>query len=287
MSASKSVNQFVPVKSISIFMLLLCVALLTNCSGGDVNGPHYSFSTNGFNISDPDFTVNKTFVSDFPVDSHIRVNVEAINGEVVVTGREDINKVMVTAHLFVGSDSLQTAERQLEHFDVLVTGDANDIYIQTVQPQIVSGCKYEVEYDINVPDNLEVVTTQTNGTVTILDIQNRVEVFNENGDVFLFGIVGGILADIENGGIESTVVLPLHKTIDLFAQNGGVVLSTPTSTSAEISATVGGVGHIIVSNLHITGSVSTGKSLTGTLGNGEGSIVLSTVNGNIEVIGFD
>ena len=287
MSAIKSITHFLPVRSVSIFMLLLSVALLSSCSGGDVNGPQYSISTGGFTIGEPDYTVKKTTIDDIPVDGHIRVIVEAISGEVVVTGREDVNKVMVTAHLFVSSDSLQEAERQLEHLDVRVTNDTNEILVQTVEPPISNGCKFEVEYDIMVPDNLEVVTTQTNGAVAILDIQNRVEVSNENGDVSLFGIVGGILAGVENGGIESTVVLPLNDTIDLSAQNGDLVLNTPTTTSAELSATVSGFGEILVSNLYVADSVSTAKSLTGTLGNGEGSIVLSTVNGDIEVIGFD
>ena len=64
-------------------------------------------------------------------------------------------------------------------------------------------------------------------------------------------------------------------------------MSIPTSTSAEFSADVAGIGAIIVSDLDIKDSLSTSKSLTGTLGNGEGSIALNSVNGNIEIIGFD
>lgn len=287
MSAIKTVNQFMPVRSVSIFMMLLWVALLLSCSGGDVNGPQYRFSTGGFTIKDPDVTVNKTVIGDYPVDRPIRVNVEAVSGEVVVTGREDVNKVMVTAHLSVSADNLQDAEMQLDNLDILVKDGADEILIQTVQPKAVNGCTYRVEYDIIVPDSLEIVATQTNGTVAILDIQNHVEVFNDNGDVCLFGIVGGMRVDVENGGIESTVALPLNETIDMSTQNGGLVLSMSTSTSAEFSATVSGTGEIVVSNLNIADSVTTGHSLTGTLGNGEGSIVLNTGNGNIEVIGFD
>ena len=287
MSANKTANPFMPVRLLSIVMLALCVALFASCSGGDINGPQYSFSTDGCIIGDPDFTANKTYINDIPVEGRDRVTVEAINGEVVVTGREDVNRVMVTARLFVSSDSLQDAQSQLDTLDVRVTVGANEILIQTVQPETINGCTHRVEYDINVPDSLEVVTTQTNGTVAVLDIQNRVEVSNENGNVSLFGIVGGILADVENGLIESTAVLPLNETIDLSTQNGGIVLSIPTSTAAEFAATVNGIGTVSVSNLTMTDSAGTGKWQTGTLGSGQGSLVLSTVNGNIEVIGFN
>ena len=83
------------------------------------------------------------------------------------------------------------------------------------------------------------------------------------------------------------MILPINETIDLSVNNGGLVMNIPTSTSAEFSATVAGAGVIIVSDLDIEDSLSTSKSLTSTLGNGEGSITLSTVNGNIEIFGLN
>ena len=287
MLAITTIVNLTSVRTVSILIFWLCVGILLGCSGGSVSGPEFNISADGFNISDPDFTAQETFKIDFPVENHIRVYVEAINGEVVVTGQEDANRVMVTAHLYVSSDSQEDAELHLEDLDILVTDGTNEILIRTVQPENINGRKYLVEYDIIVPNSFEVVASQVNGTIAILDIQNSVEVSNKNGDVFLSGIVGGILAGIENGNIEGTVVQPLNETIDLSVNNGGIELSIPTSTSAEFSATVDWIGEINVSNLVITDSLSTSKSLTGTLGIGEGSITLSTVNGNIEVMGFD
>jgi len=282
MIAINTIINLISVRSVSILMTFLCVGILSSCSGS-VSGPEINFPGVGFNSSDPDFTVKKTFEDDFPVENHIRVNVEAINGEVVVTGQSDAKSVMISAHLYVTSDSREDAELHIEDLDILVTDGADEILIQTVQPENFNGRKYIVEYDIIVPDTFEVVTSQVNGTIAILDIQNSVEVFNENGDVLLHGIVAGITADVENGGIEAIVILPINETIDLSVNNGGLVISIPTSTSAEFSATVAGTGAIIVSDLDIEDSLSTSKSLTGTLGNGEGSITLSTVNGNIEI----
>jgi hypothetical protein len=286
MFAVKNSINSLSVKFVSILIISLCLGILLSCSG-EINGPEWNISTDGFKFNDSEFTVDKIFYDDFPVENHIRVNVEAINGEVVVTGQTDAKNVTVTAHLYVGSDSQEDAELHLADLDVLVTDGINEILIQTLQPQNFDGRQYLVEYDIIVPNSLEVVTSQTDGSIAILDIQNRVEVSNKNGDVFLSGIVGGVTADVENGGIEGTVVLPFNETIDFSVNNGGLELSIPTSSSAEFSATVDGTGKINVYDLDITDSLSTSKSLTGTLGNGEGSITLSTVNGNIEVLGFD
>lgn len=81
--------------------------------------------------------------------------------------------------------------------------------------------------------------------------------------------------------------LPSNGEIRMSTDNGNLDLSIPTSTSAEFSATVDGIGEKSVTNLDITYSLNTQKSLIGTLGDGEGSITLSTVNGNVEVLGFD
>jgi hypothetical protein len=286
MFAIKNSINSLPVRFITILIISLCVSLLLGCSG-DVGSPDFNFSTDGFKFNDTKFTVDKTFVDEIPVENHNRINVVAINGEVVVTGRDDAQSVLITAHLYVGSDTKEDAELHLDDLDILVTEGINEILIQTLQPDNFNGRQYKVDYDINVPSSFEVVTSQTNGSIVILDIQNNVEVSNRSGDILLSGIVGGVKADVENGGIECTVVLPVNETIDLSVNKGGLELIIPTATSAEFSATVDGIGQINVSDLDITDSLNTSKSLTGTLGNGEGSIVLSMVIGNIEVIGFE
>ena len=287
MFGNKTFISLLSVRSVSFLITFLCVGILLSCSGGGGGGPEFNISAGGFKPSDPDFTVEKTFEDEFPVENHTTVNVEAINGEVVVTGQSGAQRIMVTAHLSVSSDSQEDADLHLDDLDILVTEGTNEILIQTVQPESIIGRKYLVEYDIIVPSSFEVVASQANGTIAIFDIQNSVDVSNENGDVLLSDIVGGVTADVENGTIEGTVVLPFNETIDLSVNNGNLELSIPTGTSAEFSATVNGIGEIVVSDLDITDALSTGKSLTGTIGNGDGSIVLSAVNGKIEVIGFD
>jgi hypothetical protein len=286
MIAIKTIINLISVRSVSVLMTFLCVGILLSCSGS-VSGPEFNISAEGFNISDPEFTVKKTFKDGFPVENHNRLNVEAINGEVVVTGQDDANRVLITAHLYVSSYSQEDAELHLEDLDILVTDDTNEILIKTVQPENINGLRYLVEYDIIVPNSFEVVASKVNGSIAILDIQNNIDAWNKNGDIMLSGVIGGGTAQVENGRIEGSVVLPVNEGIDLSVINGGLDLSIPKSTSAVFSATVDMNGEIIVSDLEFTESTHTPSALTGTLGNGEGFVVLSTVNGNIEILGFD
>ena len=287
MNAIKNLNNLISVRPLSILIIPLCLGLLLSCSGGDVNGPEFNISTDGINFNDQGFTAGKIFIDDREVDNHIRVTVAAVNGEVVVTGESGGQQVKVTAHVYVTSDSQEDARLHLDDLDILVTDDANEILIQTVPPQNINGREYRVEYDIIVPDSFVVEASQVNGSIAILDIQNNIDVWNENGDIMLSGVIGGGTAHVENGRIEGSVVLPVNEGIDLSVINGGLDLSIPKSTSAVFSATVGMNGEIIVSDLEFTESTHTPMALTGTLGNGEGFVVLSTVNGNIEIMGFD
>ena len=287
MNAIKNLNNLISVRSLSILIIPLCLGLLLSCSGGDVNGLEFNISTDGINFNDQDFTAGKILIDDREADNHIRVTVAAVSGEVVVTGESGAQQVKVTARLYVTSDSQEDAELHLDDLDILVTDDTNEILIQTVQPQNINGREYRVEYDIIVPDSFVVVASQVNGSIAILDIQNNIDVSNENGDVLLSGVTGGVTAHVENGRIEGSVVLPVNEGIDLSVINGGLDLSIPKSTSAVFSATVDMNGEIIVSDLEFAESTHTPMALTGTLGNGEGFVVLSTVNGNIEIMGFD
>jgi DUF4097 and DUF4098 domain-containing protein YvlB len=143
-----------------------------------------------------------------------------------------------------------------------------------------------VEYDIIVPSDFMVITTQVNGSIDIVDIENSVDVLNVNGDIRLSDIVGGVVTDVVNGSIAATVTLPVNDTIDLITDNGSIELRIPRSTSAVLGGSVVD-GAIHTSNIEFADLVQTSHSLTGTLGNGEGVIELWAGNGNINLIGFN
>jgi len=79
--------------------------------------------------------------------------------------------------------------------------------------------------------------------------------------------------------------LPEDGTINLNLVTGNIELDIPQNTSAEFSAAVV-TGTISISDLVLQNQVSTSGSLSGTLGNGEGTISLNVVTGSVNVQGF-
>lgn len=285
MFTSQTIVNTFSIRPITIIILILSFGFLLGCSG-DITGSQYHLHGREFGFNDNDVTVEKTIEEDISVQDQIRVNIEATNGEILITCQGDTDRILVNARIFVSSDTQADAYLHLDQVDILVTEGTREISIETVQP-VFDGRGYRVEYDVIVPDSFEVEASQVNGNITVFDIQNSVEINNENGNIILADIVGGILAEVENGSIEVHVILPVNEVIDLSSNNGSLELSIPTSTSAVFSANVSGIGEIDVYNLDIIDSNSTNKSLKGTLGNGEGIISLMTANGSIEVLGFE
>lgn len=252
--------------------LIVALALLAACGGG---GSSYTINAGGWSGEWPwfwpvqsTFVVNRDFSENVPVAGHNRIRLDAENGEIVVSGQPGAASVTVTAELIVGSNvSRLDAEEGLEQLRVLVTDRPGEIFVQTVQPLNADGRRYLVNYRITVPRDLAVDATQVNGNVIVEDI------------------VGFVTVSAENGSIDATATLPPGGAIMLSTVNGDIDLGIPASTSAELSALVE-FGAITWDHLDLRNTVSTSRSLTGTLGDGAGLIDLDTRNGNIHVTGF-
>ena len=271
--------------------MIVALALLAACGGGGVG--NMTIHTGSWPGEWPWFWPEKaTFIADgdfsetVPVAGHHRIRLDAVNGEIVVTGQPGATSVTVTAELVVGSNvSLPDAEKGLNQLRVLVEDGSNEIVVQTLQPTNLDGRRYVVNYWITVPSDLAVDATQVNGHVTVEDIEGSLFVAVENGSVHLSDIVGFVTVSAENGSIDAAVTLPLGAEIMLSTVNGDIDLRIPASTSAELSALVG-FGAITWDHLDLLNAVHTSRSLTGTLGDGAGLIDLDTRNGKIHVTGF-
>ena len=121
-----------------------------------------------------------------------------------------------------------------------------------------------------------------------------------NGSLVIAGMAGEVRASCVNGRLEarelsgrtklSTVngrldarFNQLPKDIELNSVNGGLELTIPSDSNAEVEANTvsGGIDNDF--GLHVNRHQIVGQSLRGDLGNGGNRIKLSNVNGRIEI----
>jgi hypothetical protein len=256
----------------SLAALLLAVALALCGCDGDGTGPLQY-------LAEADFS----FVLD--ATGKVRLNVEVTNGTVMITGVADGNELRVDGVKQVWSSSQADADEYLDSLEVRADEVLNEFLVSTEQPEETGSRAYVVEYEIEVPDGLEVVIASGNGPITVASIRNDIVIASGNGQVTLDDIEASVVVAVGNGEIDADMTLPLDGTVALATGNGDISLAIPQSTSAEFSAEVG-QGSIMVMNLTLQNEVSTGTTTTGTLGGGQGTIDLNAGVGVIAVTGF-
>jgi len=248
-----------------------------------------TIGTGGGNGDDGEtrFEETEPFSFDVTVVNQDQFELQAVNGEITITGESSANMVMVSGIKRVQSTiSAEDAKEHLQDLEVEWESVANVVSVETIQPQDTLELNYRVDYTIALPNYFVIQVNSINGIVTLDSIDNDVTVNMANAEVTLKNIHGSALVHLANGTIDSEVVLPLQGTIDLKVATGGDIhLAIPTTTSAEFFATTLFGTITVSSNLVLQNEVITSTSHSGTLGSGEGDISLGAL-GDINVSGF-
>ncbi|MGD2152041.1 MAG: DUF4097 family beta strand repeat-containing protein [Gemmatimonadales bacterium] len=224
------------------------------------------------------------------VTTQARLHIEATNGTVTIAGVTVPDRLRVNGTRQVRSSWSQLdADGYLEILEVSVEETPDTFLVATDEPPASSGREYTVNYEIEVPDGLEVTVVSGNGDVTVVRFKNRVDVTAASGDVTLEDIEGSAAIQLVNGEVDAEVTLPLDGVVDVEVETGDITLRIPASTSAELYLEVGCCGwtleHLNLQNKSETPPGVRPVVLTGTLGDGQGTISLVLGNGIITVIG--
>jgi len=238
-------------------LLTLLPILYGGCGGG-------GDSTSGSTL----FFASKPFSSEVPVGSNTELSVTGVNGIIEVNGSASASSVLISGVMKVGSFTLQDAQDHLVDLDVDITVPGTVVTVETIQPDPANtgGRNFIVEYTITIPEKFFVDVSQANGEIILSDLS------------------GDIMGRLANGSMDVTARVSPNGSIDLSGANMGATLTVPTNTSAALSLSTA-TGSLAVSNLTIPDLHQTRFSLTGTLGGGNGQIMISNANGSIRVIG--
>ncbi|HKJ46176.1 MAG TPA: hypothetical protein VJ991_10145 [Balneolales bacterium] len=237
------------------------------------------------NVESTDQIATAEFSYEVNITNQQRLILNGINGPIQIDGRPGISKVTIIGERRVGSETMTDAEDHLQELEVKVEDGNDQIVVQTIQPDQTRGRLYEVNYIIAVPDSMNIYVTDINGNIVISDMADTTMAQNINGEIELTNLTGNSYASVNNGTITSSINPPINGLLIQYIINGTINLVIPTSTSAEFEATNYN-GSINLNNLNLQNPTQTNIALTGTLGAGEGSIVLGIVSGTINLTGY-
>lgn len=262
-----------------LFILLLGMIFIDSCGIYDVcdETDHYEAKHTNYSVSEP-------FSYSLPAANNNTFYLVGINGSVDITGVSDDSLVSITGERIVKSDSYRDAEIHMDFLHVEVTQDDSVIRVKTEQPEESHGRNYIVNYTVRIPDDWVVETKNVNGNVIVTAINNQVSVNLVNGAIHCNHIQGSMEGRLVNGEILVDVCLPENGNVVLTSVNGPIDLFIQQDISAVLSANVVN-GAIQIIGLDLDNITQTKTSICGSLGDGEGQIILKTVNGSIQVHG--
>jgi hypothetical protein len=263
-------------RSIARQVLIVSVTILTLlCACSD----------NGTSPGSDRFEAKEQFSSAVDASELNTLEVEGVNGDILIIGVDESDSVRIEAEKIVRSESALDAQEHLAllHVDVLVIGST--VSVKTNQPKSPGGRDYIVNYEITVPRDVAVTVVDVNGKVTLNELNNTVTVSVVNGGADLDDIAGSTIVSVVNGRINGNFTLPIDGWAVMSVVNGDIDLDLPQTTSAEFAANVTN-GTVEVHNLTLENQHTTLHSVTGRLGYGQGTISLVVTNGTIEVTGY-
>jgi DUF4097 and DUF4098 domain-containing protein YvlB len=133
-------------------------------------------------------------------------------------------------------------------------------------------------YELIVPEGIEVSIDNTNGKMEIADINNNVGVNSTNGNVVLTHTTGNISIDATNGKVKGE--LDSAKSLNIIAINGIVNLNLSDTFSGKFRLeTIN--GKISKGDFDFKDVENDKKLFKGTLGDSDAEIKIKTTNGKI------
>ena len=222
------------------------------------------------------YTLSTAGISEFAL--------KGISGNVQITGADEVDSVEIWGKRLVRSGSDEDAELHLAQLSVHIETYDSEIGVETRQPTESNGRSYEVEYHVRLPKSLKIIMENVNGQVVIRNMANETKAALVNGGIHVETEKGGCQASVVNGSIYGEVSLPDAEQCSLNSVNGNITLVLPNSSSCRIDASVVN-GDIVITHLDIHSLATSKTSVSGIVGEGDATVRVQTVNGNVELIG--
>ncbi len=230
------------------------------------------------------YTLTRDFDQTVQAGTQNILRVKGINGKIYIRGVSDEDQVSVKALYKVKTDSREDAERQIEKIHTEITTTNSTVKIESIHPNSSNGRTFTIDYEIEVPSDWKAQVINLNGEVILDSVRNDAEITLTNGNINLEDHSGDISCGLTNGNIQVNSELPDHGSWIMSITNGQMLVSLPRLTSATFSASITN-GTISTQNLELKDSTTTRHSTQGRLNDGDGTITLSVVNGQIVVEG--
>jgi DUF4097 and DUF4098 domain-containing protein YvlB len=273
-----------------IVIALLIVALVLICAG--IASVIFFAANGGFPTNNP-FDVrnipsqleeSKTLKVDAAKPVTLGVSSDA--GDVTVTGA-DVETVTVKIVKTAYDSTQARADEEVKGIQYTITQNGNTINLKYSLPKSMNFNNWvnTVDFVVTVPSETQ-VTIDTNGDVTVSDIQGNSDLNTDFGSLSVENIKGSLSMNTNNGDIQAKSVDASGTDVKIDSSFGNVTVEQLTSRDLTVTSSN---GTLTFTNVRATGDLYTKSSFGDiTYENGSSaSLQLESDNGKIKLTQFD
>ena len=213
-----------------------------------------------------------------------RLELININGKITAEA-SDGTAIEIKAERKAKATSDEAARELLGKLEMREELGPDRVRVEVRAPRLSGMSGHEIQWTVKVPRGIAVDLRTTNGGVRMVGLKGDIRARSVNGGISAAGLQAtGLDASVTNGGVDIELATAISEgTFDLEAVNGGVSLTLPADSKADISGRCVN-GGITVTELpvDVVGEQSR-RRIDGTLNGGGAKISLETVNGGVRI----
>ncbi|HUT47239.1 MAG TPA: DUF4097 family beta strand repeat-containing protein [Sedimentisphaerales bacterium] len=217
-----------------------------------------------------------------PIAGVAGLNVESDVGSITVTGA-DVTDCNVTAEITVKAQTKEKARKLAEEVKIKLESSGDTLTIKAVRPAELKKRALVVDFKIIAPRHMKLDCSTGVGTVTVSDIEGRIEASVNVGSIVCHMVVAelDLSSNVGSVTVKYADAAPAACNANITTNVGSIEFTAPPELSAQVSVSTN-IGSVKTARpITVVGKV--GKSIKGTIGTGEGKVLLKTNVGSIEI----
>src|SRR4029079_1635559 len=241
-----------------------------------------------------------TWTRSYPAGTDGRLEIININGRITAEAF-DGTSIEITAERTAKASTDDAARELLKQIEMREEVGEGRVRVEVRAPRFRGGSGHEIKWTIKVPRGVSADLRTINGGVKMNGLNGDIRARTTNGGITGTAIVAtAIDAKVTNGGVDIELARPVTSgTYELEAVNGGVSLTMPADSKADVAARCVN-GGIRVDGLdvkvnseststpnefeqHVEGAKKFRRRLDWQINGGGARVSLATVNGGVKL----
>jgi len=226
---------------------------------------------------------------------------ETHNGSITVNGA-GVAECSLTATIIARAITEEEAQKLAEQTKISLEPSPGKLTAKIEKPLLVSNQSIAVNLDVTVPNRTNLEFSTHNGAIKVANVTGQVDGTTHNGSVTTEQVSGTANLQTHNGSIRCDNIsgdaqLKTHNgsvkvrysqasppacDISIVSYNGQIELAGPPNFSAVVEASTHNGSIKTELPITVVGNVSK-RSISGTVGAGQGKVCLETHNGSITI----